>query len=148
MSRTMIISSCSAPFTTVSTASGSPSIPPNTSRYMSATRRGVSTTPSRSGSSPIPSRIRRTPRRIFSSSNEPTEGTLRRDQVVQGVRQLGEVEQLGVAGEVRRLAQAVDPHGAQPHLHGRLDVVEQAGPHVGVAGAFGSRQLEEPFPVA
>src|SRR5207247_3557579 len=36
-------------------------MPSKTSAYMSATRRGVSTTPGRSGSSPIPSRIRRTP---------------------------------------------------------------------------------------
>src|SRR5436190_14266035 len=61
MSRTMIISSWSAPLTTVTTSWGSRSMPSKTSSYMSATRRGVSTTPGRWGSSPIPSRIRRTP---------------------------------------------------------------------------------------
>ena len=69
MSRTMIISSWSAPSTTVTSCDASCPIPAKTSRYMRATRAGVSRRPPRSGSSPIPSRISRTPSSIFASSN-------------------------------------------------------------------------------
>ena len=61
MSRTMIISSKSAPSTTVTMPVGSSPTPPAISRYMRATRAGVSLRPPRSGSSPMPSRMRRTP---------------------------------------------------------------------------------------
>src|ERR687895_934764 len=68
MSRTMIISSWPTSKTASTTASGSSWMPENTSRYMSATRRGVSLSPCRPGSSPIPSRIRRTPSSTFWAS--------------------------------------------------------------------------------
>ena len=63
----MIISSKFAPGTTVATGVGSTPTPSKISPYMSATRRGVSTTPSRSGSSPI-SRIMRTAASTFARS--------------------------------------------------------------------------------
>ena len=69
MSFTMIISSCSAPLMTVRTPEASAPMPAKISSYMSATRRGVSVTPSRIGSSPTPSRIRRTPCSILGLSN-------------------------------------------------------------------------------
>src|SRR5918999_2668501 len=76
MSRTMIISSWPTSNTASTTASGSWWRPPNTSRYMSATRRGVSFSPSRPGSSPIPSRISRTPASTFWGSNSAESVTL------------------------------------------------------------------------
>src|SRR5947208_8782405 len=69
MSLTMTISSWSAPLTTVTTSLGSWPIPPKISRYISATRSGVSAIPGRSGSSPIPSRISLTPWAILAASN-------------------------------------------------------------------------------
>src|SRR5215212_2388851 len=68
MSRTMIISSKSAPSTTVTNAEASAPTPAKISRYMRPTRAGVSRKPPRSGSSPIPSRINRTPCSIFAWS--------------------------------------------------------------------------------
>ena len=68
MSRTMIISSKSAPSTTVTSSVGSSPTPAQISRYIRATRWGVSFSPPRSVSSPIPSRISRTPSAILSSS--------------------------------------------------------------------------------
>src|SRR5918911_3392548 len=65
MSLTMIISSKSAPGTTVTSGVGSLPTPAKISSYMSATRPGVSLTPGRSGSSPMPSRISRTACSIF-----------------------------------------------------------------------------------
>src|SRR5919202_3188371 len=52
MSRRMIISSCCSSKVTSRCSAGSSCSPPNTSRSISATRRGVSTSPGRSGSSP------------------------------------------------------------------------------------------------
>src|SRR4051812_38694408 len=60
MSRTMTISSCSASNVTVRCFEGSSCSPAKISSYMSAMRAGVRTSPSRSGSSPIASRISRT----------------------------------------------------------------------------------------
>src|SRR5688572_28754890 len=74
MSRTMIISSWPTSNTASTTASGSSWSPAKTSRYISATRRGVSFRPSRPRSSPIPSRIRRTPSSTFWTSNSLPEG--------------------------------------------------------------------------
>src|SRR5258707_259726 len=56
-------------------------MPAVSSAYISATRRGVSRRPSRSGSSPMPSRIRRTPR---ASRKKPAEIDL--DRLARGVR--------------------------------------------------------------
>ena len=53
MSRTMTISSCSAAKVTSRWRAGSSCRPENSSSYMAATRRGVATSPSRSGSSPM-----------------------------------------------------------------------------------------------
>src|SRR6266508_2857756 len=61
MSRTMTISSWPSSKTTRSTSVGSPRSPAVISSYMRATRPGVSRRPSRSTSSPMPSRISRTP---------------------------------------------------------------------------------------
>src|ERR671934_413990 len=146
MSFTMIISSKSAPGTTEAIGVASTSIPAKISRYMSATRRGVSFTPSRSGSSPIPSRTRRTPAWIFSSSNGIGR-LLRGDQVLEGPRELLQVGELGGPRQLARLADAVDPHRCQAELLARRDVVEQARRHVRVPLAIGIRHLEEPLPV-
>ena len=56
MSRTITISSWPASNVTRRCRAGSASIPEKSSAYMSATRRGVSTSPSRVTSSPIASR--------------------------------------------------------------------------------------------
>src|SRR6201996_2665188 len=60
MSRTSTISSCSASKTVLSMSSGRCRRPANCSAYIRATRAGVSARPSRSGSSPMASRISRT----------------------------------------------------------------------------------------
>src|SRR5947199_102608 len=73
----MIISSKSAPSTTVTICDASAPTPAKISRYIRATREGVSRRPPRSGSSPIPSRISRTPRAILSSSKRsPSVGSM------------------------------------------------------------------------
>src|SRR4051794_10698002 len=69
ISRTMIISSKSAPSTTVTICEASTSMPAKISLYIRATRAGVSRSPPRSGSSPIPRRIIRTPSSIAAASN-------------------------------------------------------------------------------
>src|SRR6266567_3129191 len=74
MSLTMMISSWSAPLTTVSSSMGSWARPPKTSSNISATRSGVSTIPGRRGSSPIPSRISRIPSEICPWSNPSGSG--------------------------------------------------------------------------
>src|SRR5680860_581061 len=60
MSLTTIISSWLSSNVVVRTSAGSRQSPENVSAYARATRAGVSTSPSRSGSSPIASRISRT----------------------------------------------------------------------------------------
>src|SRR5919199_3869266 len=60
MSLTITISSCSAAKVTDRCCSGESWRPEKISAYMAATRSGVSWSPSRSGSSPIASRISRT----------------------------------------------------------------------------------------
>src|SRR5580658_2742669 len=62
ISRTMTISSCSAAKVTVRCRPGSSAIPLKSSSYMAATRVGVLSSPSRSGSSPMAARISLTAR--------------------------------------------------------------------------------------
>ena len=66
MSLTMTISSCLSPGKGTTCCLGSSRIPEVNSAYISATRRGVSFKPGRWGSSPSPSRIRRTPNTVLS----------------------------------------------------------------------------------
>src|ERR1043166_6943161 len=68
MSRTRTISSWSASNVTTRWLEGSSDSPAHTSAYISATRAGVRTSPSRSGSSPIANRISRTARSMRSRS--------------------------------------------------------------------------------
>ena len=69
MSRMMTISRWWSPSMATSSSAGSgAAMPEKMSSYMSATRRGVPTSPGRSRSSPMPSRISRTPCSIFSRS--------------------------------------------------------------------------------
>ena len=85
MSRTSTISSCSASKTVVSTSSGCCRSPANCSAYIRATRAGVSTSPSRSGSSPTASKISRTARSIRSWSTGPATGELTRLRLIERV---------------------------------------------------------------
>jgi hypothetical protein len=50
-------------------------------------------------------------------------------------RQVGE---LRGSRDLARLAEPVDPHARQPERYGGLDVVEQRGGNVDVAGAVGA----------
>src|SRR5918992_4450536 len=68
MSFTITISSCLSPGSGNTCCCGSSRIPCVSSAYISATRFGVPFSPARSGSSPIPSMIRRTPCAIRSRS--------------------------------------------------------------------------------
>src|SRR5215213_5036614 len=77
MSRTMTISSGPSSNTASRARDGSSWRPEVISSYMRATRPGVSRRPSRSRSSPIPSRIRRTPRSTLSKSKLPAAGGTR-----------------------------------------------------------------------
>src|SRR5207249_2295117 len=61
MSLTITISSCLSPDSGTTCSLGSSRMPAVNSAYISATLRGVSRRPSRFGSSPMPSRIKRTP---------------------------------------------------------------------------------------
>src|SRR5437867_3214451 len=149
MSLIMIISSTPAAGTTVTRGSASPSMPARISAYMSATRRGVPFTPSRSGSSPTPAKISRTPSSILSRSmgisDFPPSG---RDQMLEGRRQLLEVRQLGRSRKIARLAETIDPHGGEPELGTGRDVVEQARGDVHVPGAVRAGLGEEAVPVS
>src|SRR5215218_4816757 len=77
MSRIMTISSWPSSNTACRTWVGSSRRPEVISSYMRATRPGVSRRPSRSRSSPIPSRTRRTPRSTLSGSKAPAAGGTR-----------------------------------------------------------------------
>src|SRR5712691_1812530 len=149
----MIISSWSAPSTTVTSWDASAPTPAKTSRYILATRAGVSRRPPRSGSSPIPSRIKRTPDSTFSSSKRSSSiapQMLRehgRNQRVEGVGELDEVRKLAGARQHTRLASPVDPHSRQAESGAWLDVVEQGGCHVRVPLAVGPGQREERLPM-
>src|ERR1043165_9615995 len=79
MSRTRTISSWSASNVTTRWLAGSCDSPAHTSAYISATRAGVRTSPSRSGYSPIANRISRTARSMRSwSTGSAVAGTARR----------------------------------------------------------------------
>src|SRR5919106_5884513 len=152
MSRIMIISSWSAPSTTVTSCDASLPTPAKISSYIRATRAGVSRSPPRSGSSPIPSRISRTPSSIFFASKPSGRSrSIRRmlpgDQRVEGRRERREVRQLAGARQVARLAEPVDPDAGQSELRARLHVVVQRGGHVHVPLAVGHRLAEEQVPV-
>src|SRR6266508_1670018 len=149
MSFTMIISSKLAPGTMLATGVGSTPTPEKISSYISATRRGVSRTPSRSGSSPIPSRIKRTPSSTFLRSTSFTAiPTLPGHQPVQRVGQVSEVRELGGARKLGALTEPVDPHSRQAEFPARRDVVEQRRRDVRMVRAIHPRLLEEPIPVA
>src|SRR6266545_3202529 len=148
MSRTMIISSCPAPATTVRTSAESFPSPAKISAYMSATRSGVVATPGRDGSSPMPLRIKRTPSTTSSRSN-PGGGSrsLIGDELVEQVGEAGEIRKLCRARELAALAQPVDPYGGDSELRSRGDVVEQARRHVDVPRAVGLCPSPEDVPV-
>src|SRR6266536_2074023 len=149
MSRTMIISSCPAPATTVRTSAESFPSPAKISAYMSATRSGVVATPGRDGSSPMPLRIKRTPSTTSSRSN-PGGGSrsLIGDELVEHVGEAGETRKLCRSRHVATLAEAVDPYSGDPELRRRGDVVEQARRHVDVPIGARLRSFPEYVPVS
>src|SRR6266540_3318675 len=146
MSFTMIISSKLAPGTMLATGVGSTPTPEKISSYISATRRGVSRTPSRSGSSPIPSRIRRTPSSTFLRSTSFTAiPTLPRYESVQRVGQVAEVRELGGERKLGALSEPIDPHGSQAEVHRDANQRQRGGEHVGV-GVRENRQPPSTLP--
>ena len=153
MSRTMIISSWSAPSTTVTSCDASCPIPANTSRYMRATRAGVSRRPPRSGSSPIPSRIMRTPCSIFSSSKRSSSIAVRCYPSPDGTSpsRTSARPSMLVSSPARGRSltsswRLIHTHG-NPSCGARLDVVEERRRHVHVMRAVGPGLPEERLPV-
>src|SRR4029450_8845514 len=102
MSRTITISSWPSSNTARRTWVGSSRRPEVISSYMRATRPGGSRRPARSRSSPMPSRIRRTPRSTLASSKARPVGPVRRptspwpsEETVTGGRSVGRGAVLG-----------------------------------------------------
>ena len=114
-------------------------------RYMSATRRGVSTTPARSGSSPIPSGIMRTAASILAAIDPEPSGA---HQVVRASPGSFAASRgkLGRAQRVELSRSRLIQTARSPARRDRRDVVEQRGRDVHVPVAISAASARRTAP--
>src|SRR5665647_1446875 len=117
----------------LSTTAGSVWSPAKTSRYALATRRGVSTSPSRSGSSPIAMRISRTAASMRGMSKLPWPTGLRRPRPSPSMSVLLERSVVGAARGPGGRRPPTGRRGVVPRLAGR----RVAGGQLGSTSRYG-----------